>query len=162
MAQPFKLTDLQLALLTTAAERSDGSLLPASEHVSDLGAGIQKAIHSLVKYALVTETPVTDTNVSWRQNGNSYFGLLITSAGRAMIAEAPVPKTVLPAARADSKIATVAQLLRREAGASLDELVQVTGWLPHTTRAALTGLRKKGHAITRSGETGASRYHMAA
>ena len=162
MARPFKLTDLQLALLTTAAGRSDGSLLPAPEHVSDLGAGIQKAIPPLIKHELVTETPVTDTNASWRQNGNSYFGLLITSAGRATIAAALVPKTVLPAARANSKIATVAQLLRRDAGATLDELVQVTGWLPHTTRAALTGLRKKGHAITRSGETGASRYHMAA
>jgi hypothetical protein len=26
-------------------------------------------------------------------------------------------------------------------------MVAATGWLPHTTRAALTGLRKKGYAI---------------
>ena len=25
-----------------------------------------------------------------------------------------------------------------------------TGWLPHTTRAALTGLRKKGHRLAKS------------
>ena len=55
----------------------------------------------------------------------------------------------------------VLALLRRSDGASLDELVVATGWLPHTTRAALTGLRKKGHAIARVGETGASRYHLA-
>ena len=27
------------------------------------------------------------------------------------------------------------------------ELVAATGWLPHTTRAALTGLRKRGYAV---------------
>lgn len=30
----------------------------------------------------------------------------------------------------------------------LARLVEVTGWLPHTTRAALTGLRKRGYAVT--------------
>jgi hypothetical protein len=29
----------------------------------------------------------------------------------------------------------------------LAEIVEATGWLPHSARAALTGLRKKGHAI---------------
>jgi hypothetical protein len=29
----------------------------------------------------------------------------------------------------------------------LDALVEATGWLPHTTRAALTGLRKRGYAV---------------
>ena len=38
-------------------------------------------------------------------------------------------------------------LLRREEGASSAELIDATGWLPHSMRAALTGLRKKGHAI---------------
>ena len=32
-------------------------------------------------------------------------------------------------------------------GATLAELVAATGWLPHTTRAALTGLRKRGYAV---------------
>ena len=51
--------------------------------------------------------------------------------------------------RAGSKAAQVLDLLHRPAGATLDELVAATGWLPHTTRAALTGLRKKGHVIKR-------------
>ena len=46
-----------------------------------------------------------------------------------------------------SKTAQVVALLQREHGASLGELVDATGWLPHTTRAALTGLKKKGHLI---------------
>jgi hypothetical protein len=26
-------------------------------------------------------------------------------------------------------------------------MIEATGWLPHTTRAALTGLRKRGYAV---------------
>lgn len=52
--------------------------------------------------------------------------------------------------KAASKISTVVELLRRDVGATLDEVVTATGWLPHTTRAALTGLKKKGHTIEKS------------
>ena len=34
------------------------------------------------------------------------------------------------------------------------EMVEATGWLPHTTRAALTGLRHKAFDITKSKEKG--------
>ena len=54
-----------------------------------------------------------------------------------------------PAAATGSKSAAVVALLERESGATLAELIGATGWLPHTTRAALTGLRKKGHNIER-------------
>ena len=40
-------------------------------------------------------------------------------------------------------------LLKREGGATLADIVEATGWLPHTSRAALTGLRKKGHEVAR-------------
>jgi hypothetical protein len=54
--------------------------------------------------------------------------------------------TVSP--RVGTKIAEVVALLAGERGATLDQLVAATGWLPHTTRAALTGLRKRGYAVT--------------
>ena len=41
----------------------------------------------------------------------------------------------------------LAALLLRDEGASLDQMIEATGWLPHTTRAALTGLRQSGYAI---------------
>ncbi|UAK25639.1 DUF3489 domain-containing protein [Sphingomonas nostoxanthinifaciens] len=47
-------------------------------------------------------------------------------------------------------------LLRRDAGATLTELITATAWLPHSTRAALTGLRKKGHAIERCCQSNAN------
>jgi tetratricopeptide (TPR) repeat protein len=41
------------------------------------------------------------------------------------------------------------ELLRRADGATIVDLTQATGWLAHTTRAAITGLRKRGYAVTR-------------
>lgn len=57
-----------------------------------------------------------------------------------------------------TKAARVLDLLHRPGGVSLDELEAATGWLPHTTRAALTGLRRKGHAIARDKVEGVTRY----
>ena len=53
------------------------------------------------------------------------------------------------APRDGSKLALVIELLRRADGATIIDLTQATGWLPHTTRAALTGLRKRGYAVIR-------------
>jgi DNA-binding MarR family transcriptional regulator len=55
----------------------------------------------------------------------------------------------------------VIDLLGRKKGAGIEELASATGWLPHTTRAALTGLRKRGYAIERSrSEQGGSVYRI--
>jgi DNA-binding IclR family transcriptional regulator len=51
-------------------------------------------------------------------------------------------------------------LLQREEGATLAELVAATGWQPHTTRAALTGLRHKGHLIEKWQRDGATTYRI--
>jgi hypothetical protein len=51
--------------------------------------------------------------------------------------------------RAGSKQAKIIELMKRTKGATLDEMIKATDWLPHTTRAALTGLRKRGFALER-------------
>lgn len=60
------------------------------------------------------------------------------------------PVTGAETVRAGSKQALIVGLLRRESGATLAELTEATGWLQHTTRAALTGLRKKGHKVEKA------------
>ena len=62
--------------------------------------------------------------------------------------------------KSESKIEKVLSLLLRSDGATVDELVAVTGWQPHTTRAALTGLRKKGHGISSDKVDGLRRYRV--
>jgi spore coat polysaccharide biosynthesis protein SpsF (cytidylyltransferase family) len=59
-----------------------------------------------------------------------------------------------------TKRAQLIALLERKEGASLDEMVVATGWLPHTTRAALTGLRKSGKIIESDKVDGVRRYRI--
>lgn len=65
------------------------------------------------------------------------------------------PNKAAKATIKQTKIAAVITLLKRPKGASLEELGKATDWQPHSIRAALTGLRKKGHVIDKSkrGET---------
>ena len=74
----------------------------------------------------------------------------------------PTPAAEPAAPAVPNKTATVITLLQREGGASLGDLVAATGWLPHTTRAALTGLRKKGHVIDKVKVEGTTTYRIAA
>ena len=53
------------------------------------------------------------------------------------------------APRSGSKLAKVIELLNRKEGVGVAELTSTTNWLPHTARAALTGLRKRGFQIER-------------
>jgi hypothetical protein len=64
----------------------------------------------------------------------------------------PLPSTWRP--RAGSKQALLISLLMSGEGASLAKIVAATNWLPHTVRAALTGLRKRGYAIERRQDSG--------
>jgi hypothetical protein len=61
--------------------------------------------------------------------------------------------------RPGSKQAIIVDLMMRPKGAALDDLIAATDWLPHTTRAALTGLRKRGYTVERTrGEDKITRY----
>jgi hypothetical protein len=80
-------------------------------------------------------------------------------------AEAMEPGPAGPSVpRGGSKLARVIALLHRDHGATIAELITATGWLAHTTRAALTGLRKRGYvvAIDRSDDKRGSFYRIPA
>ena len=60
-----------------------------------------------------------------------------------------------------SKTEQVIKLLSRAKGAKMDELTCATNWQPHSCRAYLTGLRKKGHTIVREARSdGATAYRI--
>jgi hypothetical protein len=80
-------------------------------------------------------------------------------------AEAMQRGPIRPSApRGGSKLARVIALLERVHGATIEELIAATGWLAHTTRAALTGLRKRGYAVAidRSDDKRGSFYRIPA
>jgi hypothetical protein len=68
------------------------------------------------------------------------------------------PDTPGGAPKEPSKQQQLAALIVRDKGATLDQMIAVTGWLPHTTRAAMTGLRKKGYAISSDKVDGVRTY----
>lgn len=70
------------------------------------------------------------------------------------------PKASSGQSPATSKIDQIIDLLKRKEGATLVELTEATGWLPHTIRAALTGLKKKGHTIIRNKRGDATCWHI--
>lgn len=76
--------------------------------------------------------------------------------------ELPQPPTPSSEPGRMTKQALVLAMLRSEHGATLAQLVDVTSWQPHTVRAALTGLRKRGHTIIKDKLDGATRYTIAA
>lgn len=77
---------------------------------------------------------------------------LMTLAGKPLMAKKA-------SAQHASKIGLVFELLSRADGATIEQIMEATGWLAPTTRAALTGLRKKGHVITSEKREGAGRVY---
>ncbi|MEO7656535.1 MAG: MFS transporter [Sphingomicrobium sp.] len=95
--------------------------------------GIAEAIAVTVSSALIG-----DYFGEQRQKWTSWVGIVISVVGTAMLVAG-------------------GKLLRRAKGATIVEMQEVTGWQPHSIRAFLSGLRKKGAAVSReqrkSGET---------
>jgi len=173
-----KLTDTQLIVLSSAIQRDDGiAVLPAKLK----GGAAAKVIKSLIDQGLLNEVRAKPDMPAWRRDedaGQSY-ALAITRAGRRVInadaedddtaADAkparargkPKGKRSVPPStrkttpRAGTKTELVIGLLSARKGATIEAIVTATGWLPHTTRAAFTGLRKRGYLIEKeSGKEG--------
>jgi hypothetical protein len=175
MAKPLKLTDTQLIILSAATQRHD-QLLTLPDNLK--GGAARSLVSRLLARGLVEEVTVGSADPRWRTGEDGTLtGLRITAAGLQAIGVEPegapaadVSSTSPPAEetpepaqhrqsietlaarpkREGTKRALVIALLSREQGASIDDLTTATGWLPHTTRAALTGLRQSGYAITRT------------
>ncbi|NBJ10947.1 DUF3489 domain-containing protein [Microvirga arsenatis] len=169
----MKLTDTQLLLLSAASQREDLLLVPP---INLKGKAANAVTAKLLRGQLIEEIMVQPHQPHWRESEANRIGFKLTPTGLQAIGIQPDQDCPNPAAadvaqvtdappasaaRDGSKKALVISLLRREQGATLDDLVAATGWLPHTTRAALTGLRKSGHTITNDkNETGRSVYRL--
>lgn len=159
-----KLTDMQAILLSNASQRPTGSLLPIPDAIADKEAEAFKNIQQLIKRKLATEIEVQEKSEVYREDGERRLAALITDVGKQAIG-AVDPKAgdqplhsasgAMPSASKQSKVLA---LLQRQQGASVTELQEATGWLPHTTRAALTGMRKRGTELVKRKVDGVTRY----
>lgn len=80
-----------------------------------------------------------------------------TGASTLVAQASPAPTVKRP-----TKQDLVLTLMRGEGGVPLSVITHATGWLPHTARAMLTGLRKKGHVVVRTKVDSETRYAVAA
>jgi hypothetical protein len=152
-----KLTDAQLVMLSAASQHGE---LCLTAPVKMKGAILNKVGEKLLKLGLVREVRAKTGMPVWRRDGaGQSHALKLNAAGLKAIAivdgtKAPAPAVVgehakTHAPRDGSKLARVIDLLQRSDGATISDMTEATGWLPHTTRAALTGLRKRGYAVVR-------------
>lgn len=174
MTQPA-LTDTQLVLLSAAAQRDDLRVIPPDRL---RGGAAQNVLSTLASKGLiepapedisplplgVQETPGT-TSYRISQHGLVNLGLAEPQQSADEITQT-TENSAEPgsrsAPRSGTKLAGVIALLDRAEGAGIDELTAATGWLPHTTRAALTGLRKRGMTLARGKrEDGTTVYCLA-
>jgi hypothetical protein len=77
-----KLGDAQLVILSAAAERDDGSLLPFPENLTAKGGALSKVIGTLCKRKLVEEKQALNGVAEWRRDEErGSLGLFITKSG---------------------------------------------------------------------------------
>jgi hypothetical protein len=173
-----KLTDAQLVMMSAAAQRKDHCL---SAPTTIKGAALSKVSAKLAKLGLAREIEAKAGAPIWRRDdAGQGYGLKLTATGLKAIAvdegsqdaiepsEAPQPRSDeggdparMAAPRDGTKLALVIEHLQRADGATIIDLTHATGWLPHTTRAALTGLRKRGYAMIRERiDAGGSVYRI--
>lgn len=77
-----------------------------------------------------------------------------TKATKARATEAAARKAI------PTKHSQVIDLLTCEGGATLEEMSTKVGWLPHSTRAFMTGLKKKGYVLDSERVAGFRHYRI--
>jgi hypothetical protein len=163
-----KLTDTQLIVLSKAAARDDGiASIPARLNK----AAAAKVATSLISRKLMREIRSKPDMPVWREDEEGRRTSLVEGRGAIGIGDSEKDSseaatrakvephgvgqqrsprdrsTTVDEPRSGSKQAFIIKMLSRKSGATLEALVATTGWLPHTARAALTGLRKRGYTV---------------
>ena len=188
-----KLTDTQTIILSRAATRPDNLAMPLPEGLAGaaakmaIGKMIERGWLEEVEANLRRGEPL------WRETGDGHGTTLIaTEAGLAAIGIEPVvastltylrkaqlervsgPKDALEASadpatpkpvaiRTGTKQAAIIALLQRPEGASITEIVDVTGWAAHSARGMISGGLKKKLGLevsTTSDEQRGRIYHI--
>lgn len=94
-----KLSDTQLVILSTAAQRDDGLVLPLSKSLKLQGAAVTNVLKSLQEKGLLDEKPAGNDAATWRESKSGQrLTLVISAAGRQAIGAVSDEKTESPLA----------------------------------------------------------------
>jgi Protein of unknown function (DUF3489) len=165
----IKLSDTQAVILSAAAQRDDGAVLPLPETLKIKGGAVDKVLGSLKTKGLIDHlgTPRGDNPPPLRitRAGLQAIGVeteddapateadrAATPARRRAKAKAARPGKAAPAEkptpRAGTKQAQMIDLLKRPEGATVEQIAEATGWQHHTIRGAISGALKKKLGLT--------------
>jgi hypothetical protein len=153
-----KLTDTQSIILSRAATRPGNLALPLPDGLH--GAAAKVAVTKMIERGWLEEVDadIRKREPLWRETGDGHGTTLIaTGAGLEAIGIEPVvakatsaPRKAQPnpapkptTIRAGTKQARIIALLQRPEGASIREIVEATGWQPHSARGMISGALKK-------------------
>ena len=166
-----KLTDTQTIVLSRAATRPGNLAMPLPDGLH--GAAAKKAVAAMISRVWLqeVEADLRRGDPLWRETGDGHGTTLVaTEAGLEAIGIEPVaantvtnPRKARPdpaptpqssdapkpvAVRAGTKQAQIIALLQRPEGASIGEIVEVTGWQAHSARGMISGALKKKLGLT--------------
>jgi len=171
----IQLSDAQAVILSAACAREDAMVFPVTASLK--GGAVGNVCKSLLKQHLIEEVPAADLNTVYRHDEEhgprtlratpfAYTILGITKNPEGppdSPATTPAEPTTIRQ-RSGTKQEAVIAMLRAESGATIEEIVAVTDWAPHTARGFLSGALKKklGLTITSEKVDGRGRAYMIA
>ncbi len=160
------LSDAQLVLLSAASQHADRLVV-----LDEARPSARRGVDKLLRRGLLVEVPAQAGQRLWREDEHGHsLATRISDAGLKVLGIEDVPPAEasqalepsdsasgtivdglpLDGGKPGTKRALIIGMLRHSDGASLADLMAATGWLPHTTRAALSGLRRRGFVLEKS------------
>ncbi|CUH40963.1 hypothetical protein JSE7799_03704 [Jannaschia seosinensis] len=155
----IQLSDAQSVILSTACARDDGAVFPVTTSLK--GGAVGNVCKSLLKHGLIEEVTATDLNtvrrhdedrgpITLRATPLAYSTLGITDE-QDDTRPAETPDAAVQR-RKGTKQEAVIEMLRAEGGATIDDIVAITQWAPHTARGFMSGALKKKLGLTITSE----------
>jgi len=167
-----RLTDTQLIVLSAAAARDGGSILPLPKSIR--GGAVTKVVDALIGKGLVErivdDRPAVDDVLKITREGliainadpdesapaadvgQSAEPAPSTRGSRKKAATAPDTPKEPRKKREGTKQAVLIDMLKRDEGATIGQIVEATGWQRHTVRGAISGALKKKLGLTVTSE----------
>jgi hypothetical protein len=159
-----RISDTQALILSAAARRPNRIALPLPDTLR--GGAAAKVIGALLAKGFIekVEADMRKGEPVWRETGDGHgVTLVATDAGLAAIGIEPADANTAPASATDApgspstrkaapkartpregtKQAALIAMLHAPEGATIEEIMAETGWLPHTVRGVMSGALKK-------------------
>ena len=146
----IQLSETQTIILSAACDREDRLVFPVTAKIK--GGAVGNCLKSLLKRGLIEEIQATDLNSVWRYD-EELGSITLRATPLACSALGHTDEDTEPTAPSQSapvierskggKQAMLIEMLKRPEGATIQQVVEATGWLPHTVRGAIAGALKK-------------------